>query len=148
MHAPLVQHGLLHQLLVQSNALQDRSDLVAEDRVASDPIGAVERRDAQELGFKRHRKDQEGAARFEVQGANRQQAAGGKARVGHRHHLPVHETDHRHQLGAVVAERARQERRANPGRGQALDQRVPERREIEGDRGLLADREQGRVAVL
>ena len=42
LHAALVQHGLLHQLLVKANAFHDRRDLVAEDRVGPDPVGVVE----------------------------------------------------------------------------------------------------------
>ena len=42
LHAALVQHGLLHQLLVKANALHDRRDLVAENRIGPNPIGVVE----------------------------------------------------------------------------------------------------------
>ena len=62
--------------------------------------------------------------------------------------MPVDETDHRDEIGGIRVERARQKRGANPCRGKAFYQGFLKRREIQGDRGLLAQFQQGGIAVL
>ena len=77
LHAALVQHARLHQLLPQPNALQRRGDLVAERRVGVDPVGIAEGDDAQQLVLERQRQDEEALPPVVGQRARRQQLAGG-----------------------------------------------------------------------
>ena len=148
LHAALVQHARLHQLLAQADALERGRDLVAERRVGVDPVGVVERDDAQQLVLERQREDEEALPRVVRQRARRQQLAGGVLHVLALQQLAVAQAHRGSQHVPGRARHAREIGGADAGVGQTLDQRVPQRRQVEGDRRLLADAEQAQVVLV
>ncbi len=148
LHAAFVQHARLNQLFPQPNALQGRGDLVAKRLVAVVPIGIAERDDAQQLVLERQRQDEEGSRVVVGQRGRRHQLAGRVVRV----RLHSSSPSRRHIAGRNTSRRlaghARQIGRADAGAGEALDQRAPQRRQIEGDGRLLSDAEQAQVVFV
>jgi len=109
---------------------QDRRDLVAEDRIASDPVGVVEDGQPSSWDSKRHG-NKKGASWFETSALGGEPLRGSWAPILTA--WPVDEQNHRDEI--VALRRARKTERGGefppPGRPSPA---FLKRREIEGDR--------------
>ena len=138
LHAALVEHGPAQDLLVQANVAQHDGDLIAEDDVGVVARLMIERDHAQQLVLVNQREHQQRVLAIQSQHGRGNQHARRKPRRLRVPRDAVDQTDQRLQLGAGALGDARDQRRPHAGRRQRADQRVAQRRPVEGRRRLRA----------